>query len=124
MTRIGLWQTGQRSGSTCQTRKIRSRHFFYGRLRGGCGRRDGHAGRRGLPQELNFRRGQAVGLVDEVAEHALQFRGFGGDGAGGLDGAGVPVPQRLRRRASGGDMTFSRTPFRFPALVESHMMAR
>jgi hypothetical protein len=39
MTRIGSWKTGQRRGSTCQTRKMRSRHFFEGRLRGGGGER-------------------------------------------------------------------------------------
>jgi hypothetical protein len=37
----------------------------------GAGRRDGHARRGGLPHEFSFRRGQAVGLVDEVAEVAL-----------------------------------------------------
>jgi hypothetical protein len=30
-------------------------------------------------------------LVDEVAEGALQGQGFGGQGAGGFDGAGVFV---------------------------------
>ena len=34
------------------------------------------------------------GLVDEVAEGALQVQGFGGEGARGFDGAGVLVPQR------------------------------
>src|ERR1035438_7145491 len=57
--------------------------------------RDRHAGRGGLPQEINLRRGQGVGLVDEVAEGALQFQGFGGEGVGGVDGAGVLVPQSL-----------------------------
>ena len=33
-------------------------------------------------------------MVDEVAEGALQFQGFGGEGAGVCDGAGVFVPQR------------------------------
>ena len=78
MTRIGFWQTGQRSGSTCQTRKMRSRHRLEGSLRGGCGWRDGHAGRGGFPYE-----------------RALQFRGFGGEGAGGFDGAGVFLAQPL-----------------------------
>ena len=32
-------------------------------------------------------------MVDEVAEGALQIEGFGGTGAGGLDRAGVFVPQ-------------------------------
>ena len=30
MPRIGFWQTGQRSGSTCHTRRIRSRHRLEG----------------------------------------------------------------------------------------------
>ena len=42
-----------------------------------------------MPHELNLRRGQGIGLVDEVAEGALQFQGFGGEGEGGLDGAGI-----------------------------------
>src|ERR1035438_2120038 len=45
--------------------------------------RDGHAGRGGFPQEINLRRGQGVGLVDEVAEGALQGQSLGGAGAGG-----------------------------------------
>ena len=48
-----------------------------------CGRGDGHAGRGGLLHEFNLRRGQAVGLIDEVAEGALQVQGFGGEGVGG-----------------------------------------
>ncbi len=48
-----------------------------------CGRRDGHAGRGGFPHENNLRRGQGVGLVDEVAEGPLQSHGFDGEGAGG-----------------------------------------
>jgi hypothetical protein len=43
---------------------------------------------------------QGVGLVDEVAEGAPQVQGFGGEGAGGLDGAGVLGAQRLK--ANGG----------------------
>src|ERR1035438_4593510 len=58
------------------------------RLRAGAG----HAGRGGLPHQINLRRGQGVGLVDKVAEGALQFQGFRGGGAGGVDGAGVFVP--------------------------------
>jgi hypothetical protein len=53
------------------------------------GRREGHAGRGGLPHELYLRWGLAIGLVDEVAEGALQGQGFNGEGAGGFDGAGV-----------------------------------
>ena len=60
------------------------------------GLRDGHAGQGGLPHELNLRRGQSVGLVDEVVEGARQFQGFGGEGAGGGDGAGVFVPQPVK----------------------------
>src|ERR1039458_1888479 len=33
--------------------------------------------------KINLRRGRAGGLVDEVAEGALQLQGFGGAGAGG-----------------------------------------
>ena len=35
-------------------------------------------------------------MVHEVAEGALQGQGFGGAGAGGLDGAGVLVAQGVR----------------------------
>jgi hypothetical protein len=35
---------------------------------------------------LNLRRGQGVGLVDEVADGAPQCQGFGGEGAGGGHG--------------------------------------
>jgi len=45
-----------------------------------------------LPHQGNLRRGQAVGLIGEVAEGALQFEGFGGEGAGGGNGSGVFVP--------------------------------
>ena len=40
------------------------------------------AGRGGFPHETNLRRGQGVGLLDEVAEGALQGRDFGGLGKG------------------------------------------
>lgn len=53
------------------------------------GPRNGHAEGGGFPHEVNLRWGQGVGLVDEVAEGALQGQGFGGAGAGGFDGAGV-----------------------------------
>jgi len=43
-----------------------------------CRRGDGHAGWGGLPNEFNLRRGQAVGLIDEVVERALQAQGFDG----------------------------------------------
>src|ERR1017187_8490197 len=58
-----------------------------------------HAERGGFPHEINLRRGQAVGLVCEVAEGALQFQGFGGEGAGGLDGADVFVPESVKAGA-------------------------
>ena len=45
-------------------------------------------------------RGEGVGLVDEVAEGALQVYGIGGEGAGGFDGPGELVPQRVK--AGGG----------------------
>ena len=54
----------------------------------------------GLPHQINLCRSQTAGLVDEVAERALQGQGFGGEGAGGFDGAGVFVPQRVE--AGGG----------------------
>ena len=44
---------------------------------------------------LNLRRGQGVGWVDEVADGAPQCQGFGGEGAGRFEGAGVFVPQRV-----------------------------
>ena len=49
--------------------------------------RDGHPGRGGFPREGNLRRGEGVGLVDEVAEGALQGQRLGGEGAGGFEGA-------------------------------------
>ena len=36
-----------------------------------------------MPHEINLRRSQSVGLLCEVAEDALQFHGFGGEGEGG-----------------------------------------
>ena len=36
-----------------------------------------------MPQAINLHRSQGVGLVDEVAEGALQGQGLGGEGAGG-----------------------------------------
>ena len=35
-------------------------------------------------------------MVDEVAELAFQFQGFGGEGAGGFEGAGVFLAERLK----------------------------
>ena len=50
---------------------------------------------RGAAWQLGLRRGQGVGLVDEVAESALQGQGFGDAGAGGLDGAGVGASKEV-----------------------------
>ena len=61
---------------------------------------DGHAGWDGSPYQGELGWGQGAGLVDEVAEGALQGQGFGGEGAGGFDGAGVLVPQGVK--AGGG----------------------
>jgi hypothetical protein len=49
-------------------------------------------------------------LVDDVAEGALQGQGFGGEGAGGGDGAGVFLPQRVK--ADGGSVSIVRTDTR------------
>jgi len=46
--------------------------------------------------------GQDVGLVNEVAEAALQAQGFGGEGAGGFDGAGGVVEAGQLLAAGGG----------------------
>ena len=56
-----------------------------------------------MPQEFNLHRGEGVGLVDEVAEGALQGQGFGGAGAGGFDGSGVFVAQSVK--ADGGQVS-------------------
>jgi len=45
-----------------------------------------------LPHAVNLCWGQGVGLVDPVAEGALQFQGLGGEGTGGFDGAGKVKP--------------------------------
>ena len=82
-------------------------HFRVSRLRetwSCCRRRDGHAGRAGFPHQLNLRRGQAVGLVDEVAEGGLQVQDFGGEGAGGFDAAGVFISQGVK---AGGGQVFT-----------------
>ena len=73
-----------------------------------CGRRDGPAGRGRFPYQTNLRRGQAVGLVDEVAERALQLQGFGGAGAGGraeklkLGKQKAEIARRRARRSTAG----------------------
>jgi len=60
------------------------------------GRGIGRSGRGGLSKQGNLRRGQEVGLVDKVAEAALQDQGFGGESAGGGNGAGVFAEQRVK----------------------------
>src|SRR5439155_20709444 len=47
-----------------------------------------------------LRRSQAAGLVHEVAEGALQFQGFGGEGGGRLNAAGVFVSKRVKSGGS------------------------
>jgi hypothetical protein len=72
-----------------------------------CGRRDGHAGWGGLPHEFNLHRGQALGLIDEVAERALQAQNFGGEGEGGraeklkLGKQKAVIARRRARRSAG-----------------------
>ena len=51
-----------------------------------------------MPDESNSHRGQAAGLVDEVAEGALHSPRLGGEGAGGFDGAGVFRAPSLKPR--------------------------
>ena len=46
-------------------------------------------------------------MVDEVAERALQGQGLRGEGAGGGDGAGMLLPERLE--AGGGQRLFLAT---------------
>jgi hypothetical protein len=60
-----------------------------------------------LPHEGDLGGGEGVGLVDEVAEGALQGQFFGGEGAGGFDGAGVLVPRGVE--AGGGFVSIVRT---------------
>jgi hypothetical protein len=61
----------------------------------------------GFPHVINLRRAQGVGLVDEVAEGALRDQRFGGEGAGGFEGARVFVAQRVK--AGGGLVSIVRT---------------
>jgi|ERR1019366_1263372 hypothetical protein len=76
--------------------------IVVGETRSCCRRRSNkHAGRGGFPHELNLGWGQGVGLVDEVAEGALQAQGFGGEGAGGFDGAGVFLSRSSQRAHRG-----------------------
>ena len=66
------------TGSSLANRTLRVSPFPFNSC---CRWRDGHAGRGGLPHQGALPRSQAIGLVDEVAEGALQARGFGGEGA-------------------------------------------
>ena len=81
---------GGGSGGRCGW-KLRSREAGSALAHAGMG--DGHAERGGFPHESNLGRGQAVGLVCEVAEGALQVQGSGGEGAGGLESAGAFLAQ-------------------------------
>ena len=49
----------------------------------------GMSGRGGLPQQLNLRRAFCTPHSAFRAWQALQFQGFGGESAGGFDGADV-----------------------------------
>ena len=49
-----------------------------------------------MPHEGDLGWGEGVGLVDEVAEGALEGQGFDGEGAGWGDGAGVFAELRLK----------------------------
>jgi hypothetical protein len=109
MPLLGLLQTGQRRRGNAPDPQNQVRHRLESGLTGGgeealgssttrlraAGRRDGRAGRGGFPHEINLCCGQGVGMVDEVAEGALQRQGFGSDGSGGFEAAGVFVAQRV-----------------------------
>ena len=61
-----------------------------------------------MPPEFNLRRGQGVGLVDEVAVLALSSHSFGGKSAGGLDGAHAflsRISQRAHKSQQGSAQT-------------------
>jgi hypothetical protein len=63
-----------------------------------CGRRNRHVGRGDLPHECNLRRAFCTPHSAFRTWQALQVQGFGGEGAGGGDGAGVFVPQSLMKK--------------------------
>ena len=77
---------------------LRRNPFGIQRGKSACGPRDEHPGRGGLPHEGDLHRGRGTGLVDEVAEGALQAQGFGGEGAGVRGYGGTRRPTRDRRR--------------------------
>ncbi len=56
-----------------------------------------HPRRGGLPHQADFLGRQAVGFVDEVADIVFQVQGFGGEGAGWVDGSGVFRPEVRQR---------------------------
>jgi hypothetical protein len=58
-------------------------------------RRESEGTLRGFPHQLSLRPGQAVSLVDQLAEGALQFQGFSSEYAGRFDGTGVFLAQSL-----------------------------
>ena len=58
-------------------------------------RRESEGTLRGFPHQLSLRPGQAVSLVDQLAEGALQFQGFSSECAGRFDGTGVFLAQSL-----------------------------
>jgi hypothetical protein len=62
--------------------------FSAGSARGQPGGGMGMRGGGGSLHEINLRQGRAVRLLDEVTEGALQFQGFGGEGADGLNATG------------------------------------
>ena len=83
------------------------------------------SGRGGLPHQTDLRPGQGVGLVDEVAEGALQGQGFGGGARAGARVRVIRLAMRGRwRRSAGrgreatlsdGNMTFFMDPFKASA---------
>jgi len=50
-----------------------------------------------LPHQGDFFGREAVGFVDEIADFVFQVQGFGGKGAGGVDGSGIFLP-KVRQR--------------------------
>lgn len=73
-----------------------------------------YPGRAGFPHECGFLRSKAVGLVDEVPEQSFELQCFGGEDAGGFDGAAAVrasfLPRRRRCRSRGRSATGVRPP--------------
>ena len=61
--------------------------------------RDRHAGRSPFPHQVDVFWRETVGLVEEVAQGALQLQGFLGQTAGWFDGPGEFGAQAGRRVA-------------------------